>query len=272
LALKSDTGTAYLDVQNGRHTILAPVTLHSDLAVTVQNELDTLTVAPLLQGDSGTQKLTKSGSGTLVMTGVHTYTGATTVQGGTLELNGTLASAVMVNAGATLSGTNGVVNNSATIEGAISPGGSGVASTITTVSQTWRSGGVYNVDVRSMPAGNDYDLLAIAGDITAENGFTIRAGGSLTSEDLGTQMSRWLIASADSGSFNSSHLTLDTAGFAAEYRRHFSLVEEAGTGGSRLYLQYAAVPEAGTMMFGVMAVMPLLAHRRRKVVETPVAI
>lgn len=59
---------------------------------------------------SGSGPRTKAGTGTLVLSGVNTYTGATTVNAGTLEVNGSLAtaSAVTVANGATLTGTGSI--------------------------------------------------------------------------------------------------------------------------------------------------------------------
>ncbi|MEO5916508.1 MAG: glycosyl hydrolase [Luteolibacter sp.] len=59
---------------------------------------------------SGTGARVKAGSGTLILSGVNSYTGATTVSAGTLAVNGSLAagSAVTVANSATLTGTGSV--------------------------------------------------------------------------------------------------------------------------------------------------------------------
>ena len=54
----------------------------------VANFTDTLTLADAI---SGTGTLSKAGPGTLTLTGNSSYTGATTVNGGTLSANGSIA-------------------------------------------------------------------------------------------------------------------------------------------------------------------------------------
>ncbi len=68
---------------------------------------------------SGSATFTKSGSGTLTLTGLNTYTGGTTINGGTLRVNnstgsGTGAGPVQVSSGGTLSGT-GFITGAVTI-------------------------------------------------------------------------------------------------------------------------------------------------------------
>jgi len=54
---------------------------------------------------SGTGGLTKVGGGAFTLTGASTYSGPTNVNAGILNVNGSLASTVFVNSGATLMGT-----------------------------------------------------------------------------------------------------------------------------------------------------------------------
>ena len=78
---------------------------------------DTLNVSTVLAhlgaGDNG---LIKSGTGTLTLAEANTYTGATTVSNGTLQVTGSIATGpVTVYAGGTLSG-NGTINGPTTIQ------------------------------------------------------------------------------------------------------------------------------------------------------------
>jgi autotransporter-associated beta strand protein len=70
--------------------------------------------------------LTKVGSGTQILSGINTYTGPTTVDAGTLAVNGSIASSSLltVNAGGTLGGNGTVGNATINAGGALAPGNS----------------------------------------------------------------------------------------------------------------------------------------------------
>lgn len=74
---------------------------------------------------SGGGQVVKRGAGALSLTGLSTYTGATTVDAGTLSVNGSIASSSLttVNASGALGG-NGTVGNTAINGGALAPGNS----------------------------------------------------------------------------------------------------------------------------------------------------
>jgi autotransporter-associated beta strand protein len=111
--------------------------------------------------------LVKSGAGSLTLSAANTYTGATTVNGGTLVLNGSnTGSAITVNSGGTLGGTGTggalTVNSGGTVAPGTSPG------TLTVESAIWNGGGNYNWQIHNATgaAGTGWDLLSSAGTLT----------------------------------------------------------------------------------------------------------
>jgi autotransporter-associated beta strand protein len=73
---------------------------------------------------SGSGGLTKAGTGTFTLTGSNTHTGTTTVNAGTLSVNGAIAGPVTVNSGATLGGTGTIGSTTVNNGGVFAPGNS----------------------------------------------------------------------------------------------------------------------------------------------------
>ncbi len=120
-------------------------------------ELQTGTIYAVLTGSAG---LIKDGPGTVVLTASNSYTGATTVNGGTLEVDGSIASSslVTVNAGGILSGT-GIVDPAVTTimsGGVLAPGNpTNRTGTLTiTGDLAFQSGAFYLIQVNGAAAGS----------------------------------------------------------------------------------------------------------------------
>lgn len=114
----------------------------------------------------GVSSLTKTGPGTQVLsdTSNNTFTGLTTVEEGTLVLNGSLLSDVSVTTQGTLAG-NGTVYGHLTNTGTISPGQS--IGTLHFASGFDNFGGDYDVEVTGTPAS---DLIDVTGTANVEGG------------------------------------------------------------------------------------------------------
>ena len=103
------------------------------------------TVSGVISGVNGS--LTKTGNGTLNLTGSNTYTGATDVDAGILRVNGSLASSLTtVHSGAALGG-NGTLRDT-TISGTLAPGNS-IGTLTVSGALTFAPGSTYAVELSS---------------------------------------------------------------------------------------------------------------------------
>ncbi len=99
-----------------------PVRL-SIATLTTGNDNTGTTYSGAIQGAGG---LTKAGTGNFVLSGTSAYTGATTVNAGTLSVNGDISSSsvVTVNSGGTLGGTGTLPSTVINSGGTLAPGNS----------------------------------------------------------------------------------------------------------------------------------------------------
>ncbi len=173
----------------------------------IVNSLNNNTLSGILSNAAGTLSLTQSGAGTTILTGANTYTGATLVSGGTLQVgNGTIgslngASAVTVNAGAFLDinlANNGIfannvansgtvrgintVGNTQTVSGIISGTGNFLQSvsgtTVFTANNTYQGGTVIGNGTNVNRPGLQVGSAAQQGSVGTGN-VTFNGGGNL---------------------------------------------------------------------------------------------
>ena len=155
--------------------------LPNNFVLTVGNNGQNVNYDGQLSG-TGAQ-LIKSGSGTWTLNGSNIYTGATTVNGGTLLVNGWLAKAspaVTVGAGGTLGGT-GTIQRAVTVQsgGTLRGGIPGTASSLTIVSNvTLNAGAVLACDV----VNGAPSTINILGSLT------LPSVGTVTVNRVGTQI------------------------------------------------------------------------------------
>jgi autotransporter-associated beta strand protein len=83
ITLDVSSGEAHVNVFSGSHAIDAPLTLADDTTVTVSPANASLSISSI---QASAARLTKAGAGTLRLTGVNYYSGATVINGGVLNV------------------------------------------------------------------------------------------------------------------------------------------------------------------------------------------
>ena len=144
------------------------------------NDLST-TVSGVITGN-GRIALVKVGSGTLALTGTNPYSGRTLVNGGTLEVDGSIVSSntVVVNAGGTLSGTGAVTRAAIEAGGTLAPGSAAnPTGTLTSMTNlTLVSGAFYMVQVGAGASNTNVVGTASVANATAQVAVTGGAQGN----------------------------------------------------------------------------------------------
>ena len=129
------------------------------------------TVAGVISGTGGS--LTKQGSGTVTLSGANTYTGATDIQAGVVDLTGSLASAnVTVESGTTLNSTNGGLATGSTLNNIGTLNLGSVNNTIATLNNTGTINGTATLTAANYNLSGGSVVNAPLGTGTVNVGYT----------------------------------------------------------------------------------------------------
>ena len=133
----------------------------------------------LSQAVSGTGALTKAGSGSLLMTGVSTYSGATTVAAGTLAIgDATHASAALTGGGATTVASGATLGGYGSVTGAVTNNGTlAVANAVPSFAS--EGNGAFSINGSLVNAG----LVQIGGPAAGGVGNRLNVAGNYTGQD-----------------------------------------------------------------------------------------
>jgi fibronectin-binding autotransporter adhesin len=248
--------TATLDA-SGTGAVNFTQTLSPDSSTTNQartlvlrgtNTGDNTLAANLANNGTAFLSVNKLDPGKWILTGTNTYQGDTTIDGGTLLVNGSLAPAsdVFVNVGGTVGGT-GTIGGNVTGAGNIAPGASPGAITIggdfdLSGTYLWELGA--HVDDANGVAGVDWDLVnagtADLTDLTLDLNFILAATDPDSGDPFWDSDHTWLVVNAsDSLTGNFSAITLGGSAFAFDTGTF-----ETFTVGNQAFLQFSStVPE-----------------------------
>ncbi len=238
LALQTGGNDYFFHSETGTLTLGGPITMVNSSATKTLHLSGggDVEISGALANDAGTLSVSKTGAGTLTLSGTPGYNGVTTITGGTLAVNGTLSatSGIAVGPEATLSG-NGTIGAATAIHGTHTPGAGIGAQTFTAPLSYGAASRLVWELAGNTDAGGNFDTVNAAGVSVAEGtviGVSLDSPGSAVdfTDAFWQQERTWTVLSASSieGSFAPGPVSGDASGRPAAEFGNFSL-QQTGT-------------------------------------------
>jgi len=207
----------------------------------------------------------QAGTGTLILTADNTYTGGTTVQSGTLLIEGddsAATGAVLVEQGGTLGGS-GVVGGATTIQGNLAPGSSpGLLTFASTLSLDPTA--QINMEIDNVIRGTEYDAVDVTGSLLYGGDLTLTLGqvfapGNYTFDlfGFGSESGDFLTVTLD-GAYTGSLVQAGDTWTLTAGSSTFSFDQTTGD------LGLTVIPEPGTTGLLLAGLGALIGLRRRR--------
>ena len=223
-----------------------------------------LLISAAITEDFGSVGITKTGAGTLELSGANIYTGNTIVQQGQLVVNGSIANATTttVQDGATISGSGSLGSLTVNAGGSVNPGNS---PGVLTVNGAYNQAGTLVAEITGLTAGTQHDQLIVNGSVNLSGELNVQFSG-LTSYALNDTI--FLILNDESDAVSGTFFGLNQGDVAATYGGWDWVISynansntSSFSGGNDVALR--AIPEPSAALLGGLSALALLRRRRK---------
>lgn len=223
-----------------------------------------LLISAAITEDLGSVGITKTGAGTLELSGANIYTGNTIVQQGQLVVNGSIANATTttVQDGATISGSGSLGSLTVNAGGSVNPGNS---PGVLTVNGAYNQAGTLVAEITGLTAGTQHDQLIVNGSVNLSGELNVQFSG-LTSYALNDTI--FLILNDESDAISGTFFGLNQGDVAATYGGWDWVISynansntSSFSGGNDVALR--AIPEPSAALLGGLSALALLRRRRK---------